>query len=86
MEHHLILVLTEVLDWVALIRVAIKGWNHESLGKSVFLCGHRDGRIGCINGVGPEFAVVRHTRFFDSLLHELVEILDRINASVLLQN
>jgi len=33
MDHYLVLVLTEVLNWVALIEVAIKGQNHELLGK-----------------------------------------------------
>ena len=31
MDHHLVLILTELLDRVALIRVAIKGLNGESL-------------------------------------------------------
>ena len=33
MDHHLVLILTEGLDWVALTRVAIEGWNHEFLKK-----------------------------------------------------
>ena len=61
---------------VALTGVATKGQNHELLGKFILQYGLREGRIGCINGDGPEFAVVRHTRFFDLLLYELVEILD----------
>ena len=42
----------------------------------VFLYGLKEERIGCINSDGPEFTIVRHTRFFNSLLCELVEILD----------
>jgi len=47
---NLVLVLTEVLDWVALTGIAIKGWNHEPLGKLVFQYGLGEGRIECING------------------------------------
>jgi len=32
MDHHLVLILAEMLDRVALNGVAIKGWNHEFSG------------------------------------------------------
>jgi len=67
MDHYLLLVLTEVLDGVALTGIAIKGQNHKFLEKFVFQCGHREGRIGYINGDGPESAMMRYTHFFDSL-------------------
>jgi len=35
MDHHLVLILAEVLNWITLIGVAIKGWNHELLGKFI---------------------------------------------------
>jgi len=54
MDHHLVLLLTEVLNWVALTGVAIKGWNHEFFGKFVFQYGLGEGRIGCINGDDPD--------------------------------
>jgi len=76
MDHHLVLVLAEVLNCVALARVAIKGWNHELLRKFIFQCGHGEGRIGSINGGSIESVVMWHTRFFDSLLYELVEVLN----------
>ena len=60
MDHHLILILTVVLDLVNLIRVAVKGQNHEFLKKftSQYILG--EGRIICIGGAGSEFVVMRH--------------------------
>ena len=58
MDHHLVLILTEVLNWVALTRVAIKGWNRELLGKFIFQYDPREGRIECINGNGLDSAVM----------------------------
>jgi len=66
----------EVMEWIALTEEAIKGRNHKLLREFVFQHGLGEGRIGCINSDILEFAVVRHTRFFNSLLYELVEILD----------
>ena len=76
MNHYLVLVLTDVLDWVALTGVAIKGRNHELFGEFIFQYGFREGRIGHIYGDGLEFTVMRRTHILDSLLYELVEILD----------
>ena len=53
MDYHLVLVLTEVLDWVTLTGVAINYQNHELLEKFVFQYDHGEGRIGCINGNDP---------------------------------
>jgi len=36
MDHHLVLILAELLDWVALTGVAVKGQNREFLEKFTF--------------------------------------------------
>ena len=72
-DHHLVLILIEVLDWVALIRIAIKGWNHKLLEKFIFQYGIGEGRIGCINGDSLAFTVVRHTHFLNLFLYKLVD-------------
>jgi len=36
MDHHLVLISAEMLNWIALTGVAIKGWNYELLGKFAF--------------------------------------------------
>jgi len=91
MDHHLVLILAEVLNRNALTGVAIKGRNHELLEKFIFQYVLREGRIGCISVDGPESAVMGHTRFY-SLFYKLVEILDanelfsfllRMNRSIL---
>jgi len=58
MGHHLILILAEVLNRIALTGVVIKSQNHEILGKFIFQYAFREGRIGCISGNGPESAVM----------------------------
>ena len=58
MDHHLVLILAEVLDRVALIGVAIKGQNHESFRKFVFQYDLEEGGVGCISGDGSESAVM----------------------------
>jgi len=65
-----------VWNQIALNGVAIKGQNHELLGQFIFQYVLREGRIGYISGDGPESAMMWHTYFFNSLLYELVEILD----------
>jgi len=35
-DHHLVLILAEMFNWIALTRVAIKSQNHELLGKFIF--------------------------------------------------
>ena len=71
MDHHLILILAEVLDRVALTGVAFEGWNRELLGKFIFQYDLREGGVGCIGGDGSESVVMRHltssTRFGTSL-------------------
>jgi len=46
MDHHLVLILAEVLNRIALTGVSIKGWNHELLGKFIFQYVLGEGRIG----------------------------------------
>jgi len=65
-----------VLNRIALSRVAIKGRDHKLLRKFISQYVLREGIIGSISGDGPESAVMWHTRFFESLSYELVEILD----------
>ena len=76
MDQHLVLILAEVLKRIALTRVVIKDQNHELLRKFIFQYVLEEGRIGCNSGDGPETSMMWHTHFFDSLLYELVEILD----------
>ena len=61
---------------VALTTVAIKGQNGELLGKFIFKYVLREGGVGCIGGDGSKSAMIWHSCFFDSLLYNLVEILD----------
>jgi len=65
-----------MLDQVALNRVAVKGRNREILEKFTFQYVLEEGGIGCISEDGSESAMMWHSRFFDSLLYKLVEILD----------
>ena len=65
-DHHLVHILAEVLKWVTLTRVAIKGHNHEALEKFIFQYALREG-VRCIGGDGSKSAVMRHFCFFDSL-------------------
>ena len=59
MDHHLVLMLVEVLDQIALIRIAIiKGWNHELFWKFIFQYALGEGRVGCIEDDGFESAVM----------------------------
>ena len=76
MNHHLDLKLAKVLDWVTLTGVAIKGQNRELLEKFIFQCVLGEEGVGCIDGDGSVSAVMRHSCFFNSLLYNLVEILD----------
>ena len=75
-DHHLVLILAEMLDRIALNRVAVKGWNRELLEKFTFQYALREGKVGCISGDGFKSVVVWHSCFLDSLLYKLVEILD----------
>jgi len=45
-DHHLVLILAEVLNRIALTGIAIKGRNHELLGKFIFQYALRKGGIG----------------------------------------
>jgi len=47
MDHHLVLILAEVLDQVTLIGVIIKDQNRELLGKFIFQYALGEGRVGC---------------------------------------
>jgi len=47
MDHHLVLILAKVLDWVILTGVAVKGQNCV-LEKFTFQYILREGRVGCI--------------------------------------
>jgi len=76
MNHHLVLILVEMLDRFALTGVAIKSWNRELIEKFMFQYALRERKVGCIDGAGFESVVMRHCCFFDSLLYKLVEILD----------
>ena len=76
MNHHLILILTEVLDWVALTRLEFKGRDYELLEKFIFQYALGERGVGCIGGDGSESIVMRHPHFFGSLLHKIVEILE----------
>ena len=75
MDHHLALILAEVLNRVALTGVAVEGQNRGLLGKFIFQYAIGEG-VGCVGGDGSEFVVMRHSYFLDSLLHKLVEIWD----------
>ena len=75
MDHHLVLILAEVLNRIVLTGVAIKGRDHELLEKFIFQYNLGEG-VGCIGSDSSESAVMRHHRFFDSLMHKLVKILD----------
>ena len=55
---HLVLILAEVLNRITLIRLEIKGKNHELLGKFISQYVHGEGRIGWISGDGSESAVI----------------------------
>ena len=71
MDHHLVLILEEVLNRIALIRVAIKGQNHELLEKFIFQFAIKERGVGCIRGadfgsVGCGI-LVSSTRFCTSL-------------------
>ena len=57
-NHHLILILTEMLDRIALTRIAVKSWNHELLEKFTFQYVLGERGVGCIGGDGSESAVV----------------------------
>ena len=61
MDHNLVLILREMLNRTALNRVAIKGRDHELLGKFIFQYILGEGRIGCNSGDCPESAVMWHT-------------------------
>ena len=58
MDHHLVLILAEVLNRIALTGVAIKCQNYELLGKLIFQYVLGEGRIGCISDDGPESIVM----------------------------
>ena len=62
-----------MLNQITLTRVVIKGRNYEPF---IFQYILEKGRIECISGDGLESRVTWYTFFFDSLLYELVEILD----------
>ena len=47
-----------------------------TLGKFVLQYNLGEGGVGCIGDDGSESAVMQYSRFFDSLLHKLVEVLD----------
>ena len=76
MNHHLVLILAEMLDRVALTRLTVKCWNRELLGKFTFQYALEEERVGCIGGDGSESAMVWHSCFLDLLPYNLVEILD----------
>ena len=75
-DHHLVLILAEILDWIALTGVAIKYWNRELFWKiHIPICLQRRG-VGCINGDDSVFGMVWHSCFLDLLSYKLVEILN----------
>ena len=76
MDHHLVLILKEVLEWITLTAAATKSQNHELLRKFIFQYALGERGIGCIGGDGSESIVMWHPRLFDLLLYKLVEILD----------
>jgi len=57
-DHHLVLILVEILDRIALTGVAVKGWNRELLKKFTFQYALREGKVGCIDGDGSESTMV----------------------------
>ena len=61
---------------IVLIGVAIKGQNHELLGKFIFQYALRERGVGCIEGDDSESAVMWYARLLDSLWYKLIEILD----------
>jgi len=67
-NHHLVLILAEILDQITLIRVAVKYWNREFLRKFTFQYSLREGRVGCIDVDGSEFAVGWHFCLLDLLM------------------
>ena len=73
MDYHFVLILTEVLDRVAMTGVAVKGQNREFRKKFTSQYILREGGVGCIGVDGSESAVMRHTYLFDSLLYKLVK-------------
>ena len=66
-DHHLILILAEVLNRVTMTGVIVEGQSRELLKKFIFQYVFGEGRIGCICGDGSESVVTRHSCFFDSL-------------------
>ena len=58
MDHHLVLILAEVLDKITLTEVAIKGQNHELLRKFIFQYVLRERGVRCIVGDGSEPAMM----------------------------
>ena len=58
MDHHLVLILAEMLDWVSLTGVTVKGQNSEFLRKFTSQYVLREGGVGCIDGDGSESAVM----------------------------
>ena len=72
-----ITILEEVLNQIALTRVVIKGQYHELLGKFIFEYVLGEGRIGCISRDSLESTMMWHVCFFNLLLYEVVEILEK---------
>ena len=65
-----------MLNRIALTGIVIKGQKQELVGKFIFPYSLGEGGVGYISGDGPKSTTMWHTRFFDSLLYEFVEILD----------
>jgi len=52
MDHHLVMILAEVLDQITLIEVAIKGQNRKLFKKFIFQYILGKGGVECIGGDG----------------------------------
>jgi len=68
MDHHLVLILREVLDRITQTAVEFKAKDHEFLQKFIFQYAFGERRVGCIEGDGSESVVIWHPHLFDSLL------------------
>ena len=75
-NHHLVLILTEMLNWIIQIGVAVKGRGHEFLWKFTRQYALREGGVGSIDCDDAESAVMRYPCLLDSFLYKHVEILD----------
>ena len=73
-DRHLVLVLTEVLDWVGCSQVAFEARRHELLREAIrsYLLGER--RVEDAQLIRHRFLLMKLTGFLDLLLNDLLYI------------